>query len=215
MRHLRGRSEDRPSKREAVVEEPASNGDTASESHKGHERIEVAGCKPEDHSKRASKEHEGANHDAKRNHETQHWGRPATRLELALDEAYGERTKHKTDDFRSDILHDTCIVELDSPDMSLMKQAMQNPMFPGFPKIVRRTAAIPTMQPVKMSRILPFDRPFGFSSDDFIKISFARVNDTILFLKRQWTLRILHCCGIIVCMFICRAGSFHEENILG
>ena len=104
---------------------------------------------------------------------------------------------------------------LTAPEMSLMKHAMQNPMFPGFPKIVRRTAAIPTMQPVTMSRILSFDRPFGFSSDDFIKISFARVNDTILFLKRQWTLRILHCCGIIVCMFICRAGSFHEENILG
>ena len=59
-------------------------------------------------------------------------------------------------------------------------------MLPGFPKIVRRTAAIPTTQPVIIKRILSFDKPFEFSIVDFIQNLLYERENTIIILEIQW-----------------------------
>ena len=44
-----------------------------------------------------------------------------------------------------------------APAISLMKQAMQNPMFAGLPIFTNNTDAIPTIRPVKIIPLLSFN----------------------------------------------------------
>ena len=134
----------------AFFQEKYSGKDSSNKSDQTKDGVEIAASQTKDHAEWAAKEHQAADHNEHSDHKTGNRCGAASWLKFFGCKSKNAGAKYQSYNFRADVLNRSCTVESSAPEVSRRKQAMQKPIFAGFPKYTRATAMIPMMTPAPM-----------------------------------------------------------------